>query len=280
MILTYKPLNTPLHKMHPISKVLLFSIWFIIPPILLDPLIILIFLIGILTLCKIGQLNIKDHMKVALVAATVVLIGNIYLAIAVVNPEFFKVYPRDFMSITFIEITPHSFPIFGRLALSMGGLIWLIHWPLQVICVFLSVSLFVHVTPFSDIMYVLSKLKAPSQFLFAFTAAYRFVPDMVHHITSVQNAQKLRGWVLKTKNPIKLAKSIYTPILIPIAYRVLESIDSFSIVTKARGVGLTPKVPILKDVKASKIDYLISILSITFLIILLYLIFVYNFGSL
>jgi len=128
-------------------------------------------------------------------------------------------------------------------------------------------------------MYVLSKLKAPSQLLFAFSAAYRFVPDMLFHITSVKNAQQLRGWVLKTKNPIKLIKGTYEPILIPITYRVMESIDSFTIIIRARGMRSTPKVPIIREYKFSKIDYLIASASIIVLILLLYLMLTSNFGS-
>ena len=279
MILTYKPLDTFFHRMHPIPKFLLFSILLIIPPLILDPIIITIFLAIVFVFCKLGRLNIGDHLKIGLVAGVIVLIGNLYIAVAVVNPDFFKVYPREIMSITLFEITPPNFPLFGELAITVGGLIWLLHWPLQTLCVFLSVALLMHTTPFSDIMYVLSKLKAPSQLLFAFSAAYRFVPDMLFHITSVKNAQQLRGWVLKTKNPIKLIKGTYEPILIPIAYRVMESIDSFTIVTRARGMGSTPKVPIIREYKFSKIDYLIASASIIVLIILLYLMLTSNFGS-
>jgi energy-coupling factor transport system permease protein len=274
----YSYRETPIHKLNPVSKLLLFGLFLVLGGIWLDPMIKLPMLLILIAILAVARLPFKSYRVIILLAVVGIMIGESYTAILMVNPEYFKVYSPEFTSVELFQILPPGFPIFGRAAVTFGALLWWTSSPLTIVTVILSVAGLLHTTTLSDIVSVMSKLKMPFPAIFMMTVALRFVPELVSRIRIVQRAQSLRGWTSDTKNPIKRIR-LLAPLLIPVTRYVTRSVDVMTMSSANRAFGLG-KVTAVQSFEFDTLDLAISIAAGALIVVGLVLTFTINFGTL
>jgi energy-coupling factor transporter transmembrane protein EcfT len=274
----YEYHRTPIHHLNPLSKLLLFGTYLIFSGLYLDPWVKFPMILSLLLILGVARMPFRPYWGIMLIASFAVMVGQSYTAVLMVDPEYFKIYSREWVSRVILELTPSDFPIFGRAAITYGALLYLISFPLQVIPVILSVAGLLHTTSLSEIVSVLSRLRMPFPVIFMTTVALRFVPEIVDRLRLIQRAQSLRGWTLETRNPIKKI-TLLRPLLVPLTRSVIRSVDVISMSSKNRAFGLGP-VTIMASFEMKKADYAVCLTTIILTILGIYAAFAWNFGAL
>jgi energy-coupling factor transporter transmembrane protein EcfT len=133
--------------------------------------------------------------------------------------------------------------------------------------------LFISTTPMFDIANTLYALKVPQPIVFVLQVTYRFLPYMATMMKQIQDAQKLRGWNLRTWNIPKLFRRSI-PLANPIIRRAALVVDQVTIATQIRGFGSGQITPLqdltlrLRDkiiIAFTVVFFLASILALIFL---------------
>lgn len=274
----YQGLSTPVHQLHALAK---FSILvtlsllagFILDPRYKIPLLALIMVYGLL-----ARLPWRDYVRLLVLITVTFLLANAISSIFIVNPSLFKVYPQQWAGTVLFQITPASFPVLGKIAITNGGLLWLSTLPLTAIAVVLLVAVHIHTTSLNETVQALSALKAPFPVVYITMVALRFTPEVRNQFTLIHRAQTLRGWRVNTRNPIKVIR-LYSPLLVPLVRNTIKSIDITTMSTQNRAFGLG-KVTNMYEGKLSTLNWLVIIGSWLFFAAMMILIFGFNVGNL
>jgi len=274
----YEYHDTPIHYLNPMSKLLLFGVFLFIGQIFIDPIAKIPVLIVLIVILWLAKLPFGLYKGFLIAGCFAVIVGRSYTAIQMVDPELFKVYPHELVSIMILPLTPAGTPILGRTALTVGTLLYWCSAPFAVIPVILAMAGLLHTTSMSEIVSVLSRIKAPFPLIFMVTVGLRFIPDIVEKIRMIQKAQALRGWTSEGRNPIKKVKQLQ-PVLVPLVRSVITSVDVISMGSKNRAFGLGP-VTQLADFGFTRRDKIVSIGAIVVCVVLIIASVVWKVGSL
>ncbi|MEW6228771.1 MAG: energy-coupling factor transporter transmembrane component T [Bacillota bacterium] len=270
--------DTFVHRLNPLSKLLLFGFFLIIGGLYLDPKIKLPLLACLLVILRKAKLSLKPYKLIIVLAVVATVIGESYTAVFMVNPAYFKVYSPDWVSVEVLRLTPPDFPIFGATGITYGVLLYLLASCLTVVSVILAVAGLVHTTSLSDIVSVLVAIRMPFPVVFVSTVGLRFIPELTRQINVIRTAQSLRGWNAETRNPLKRV-AMLRPLFVPIVRHVIKSIDVMTMSSKNRGFGLTRVTPV-RSFDFTAVDYAVSAGSAALLIAGLYGLFACNLGML
>jgi energy-coupling factor transporter transmembrane protein EcfT len=274
---TYEYHNTFIHRLNPIARFLFFSSFMVLGSLFIDPLIKVPLILILVLFLIIAKLNLKAYQTILIVSFVGLLIGRSYIALFMVDANYFKVYPAAWVTTVILELTPSSFPVFGRTAITYGGLLYWFTEPLTVVLIILAVAGLQHTTSMSEIVSILSKLRMPFPIIFITTVTLRFIPEYTERIKIVQRAQILRGWSLETRNPIKRI-TLLGALLIPVMRYLVSSTDVMTMSSSNRALGLGPVTPTF-DFRFNTLDRAISIGSILLMVIGLYALFAFNIGN-
>jgi energy-coupling factor transport system permease protein len=274
----YEPIDTPVHRLNPITKIVLFLSITFLSGFYLDPRLKIPLLLILIAICIYAKLPFQKYSGLLWVAVIAVIITSSYRAIFMVKPGYFRVFPTEFVMTELFQITPPDFPIFGRTAVTYGALLWLSAFPLTTATVVLAMAGLVHTTSQSEMVQVLYSAGLPSPAVFVVMVALRFIPEMIRQLESIQVAQRLRGWEVGSRNPIKIAKG-YFPLLVPMLRYIVDSVDRMTISSKNRAFGRR-RATGLRDLTFRFRDYLISGVTLTTFVIAIYLLFRYQIGNL
>jgi energy-coupling factor transport system permease protein len=235
-IFTYNAYDTPIHRLNPFIKVFFLIVLslggsYMIDPRWKLPLLLIVILLGV-----IAKLPFRKYLGLLALVTVMMLLATGYQSLFLVNPEYFKVYPKELVSQVLFNITPEGFPVIGQTALTVGSLIWLARLPLAGVTGMLLLATFLHTTSLNDIVHVMSLVRAPYPAIYIAMVAFRFAPDLAQQMKIIQTAQKLRGWSAETRNPFKKVKLVGA-LLIPMARHTIKCIDIMTISVQNRGFG-------------------------------------------
>jgi len=278
MAFQYFPLDTPIHRLHALTKLSIVAVFTLLASLILDPKYKIPLIILVCLYAAVARIHWGSTLKLVAFVAVSLTIANAISSLFIVQPTLFKVYPRAWASIVLLPITPASFPIFGRTAITMGGLLWLISAPLSAIAVIILMSTHIHATSLNDTVQALSSIHVPFPAVYITMVALRFAPELIGEFTLIQRAQTLRGWRVNTHNPIKMAR-LYAPLLVPVVKSVIKSIDITAMATQNRAFGLGPVTNMARG-KMSSVDRGILLAVWIFFAVMLYLIYARNVGNL
>ena len=218
----------------------------------------------------------KDWYKPAVFTMIVAQPMLILTGPTLVSEEYFKVYPPEWTQIEFLQITPPDFPIFGYTAFTSGIVLWIISRTLYIPILMFTWNAFTYSTSPSDMLQTLRTLRLPYSLIFTGMATYRFLPLMVRKVSLIIDAQKLRGFTLKSRNPITVLKKYY-PITYPLTNFLIDQVDDVAISTKSRAFG-AGSVTLTTEFKYKPLDYVLMVASVASILVAWYLLLVYNIG--
>jgi energy-coupling factor transporter transmembrane protein EcfT len=107
---------------------------------------------------------------------------------------------------------------------------------------------------------------------------YKFIPQMSSIISQISEAQRLRGWSLKTINPKKLVERAM-PIANPMIRRTAMIVDQVTTATQIRGFG-SGRPTAIRDLEMKVIDWIIVVIAVIFLFVSVFGVIAFNWGAL
>jgi energy-coupling factor transporter transmembrane protein EcfT len=201
----------------------------------------------------------KKWFLVMLTALALTMLPTIRSTVGQADPEYYKVLDQEWAA-TSIATLNTPFLGLGTLGFTYGSVMWLAGRLMRFATVVTWALLFISTTPMFDIANTLYALKVPQPIVFVLQMTYRFIPYMVTVINQIQDAQKLRGWNLRTWNPAKLFRRSI-PLANPIVRRAAVVVDQVTIATQIRGFGSGEVTP-LQDLTLQLRDKIIIGLTI------------------
>lgn len=270
--LEYHYEDTIIHNLNPLTKVLMFGLAMTLAGFYWD----LRYLVFILVIALIFVIIARVPKK-WFAPFGVFVIGSLPLTIALsvaqANPELFKVIPRDLAATVVLSF---SIPFVGAFNLTYGGLCWGLATVFRLAILMLLTYTLIYTTSVSELIDLFTRLKIPAALIYVVMTAYKFVPYMWRTVSNIINAQKLRGWEMDSRNPIKLFKSV-GPLVVPLVNSTIKTIDEVSIAVQIRGF-MTGKITPIHEFKFSLLDVILSILSVGLFSIGMYYLIFYNVG--
>jgi energy-coupling factor transporter transmembrane protein EcfT len=277
-IFQYQAINSPIHKTHAFAKFSILIVVSLLGSFILDPRYKIPLLILVLIYARISKLPLKEYKGLFLLVGISLLLVSLYSVFFIVDENLFKVIDPEWAGTVIFQITDADFPIFGEAALTYGGLVWMANRVLSGLLVITLLANHVNTTSLNETVQALSSLKAPFPVTYITMVAMRFTPELAGQFTLVHRAQSLRGWQVKTRNPVKIVR-LYAPLLLPVIRYVIKSIDITTMSTQNRAFGLGP-VTNMSEGQISTTDKAIIISAWVILIVMLVLIFGFNIGNL
>jgi energy-coupling factor transport system permease protein len=277
-LFTYQEIDTPIHHLNALTKFSIMLTLTLLAGFILDPVYKIPFGLLVLLYAYLAKLPFRNYKGLLILVAVSLLLANLLSMFFIVDENLFKVYPKEWVRTTLIQITNASFPIFGRTAITYGGLLWLSTGALTGVIVVILLATHIHATSLNETVQALSTLRAPFPVIYITMVALRFTPELGAQFTLVHRAQVLRGWRVNTRNPIKIVR-LYAPLLFPMVRHVIKSIDVTTMSTQNRAFGLGP-VTNLSAGNMSALDKVLIISSWLFFVVMMFLILRYNIGNL
>jgi energy-coupling factor transporter transmembrane protein EcfT len=197
--------------------------------------------------------------------------------IAQANPEYFKVLDPTWAS-TSVATIEVNFLNLGTMGLTYGTLFWLAGRIMRFATVLTWAIFFVSTTPMNQIANTMYAINIPYQIVFVLQMTYKFIPQMSTIINQISEAQKLRGWSMKTINPKKLVERAL-PIANPMIRRTAMIVEQVTTATQIRGFGSGKPTPI-RDLEMKTVDWVIVVISLLFMVVSVFGVFAFNWGAL
>jgi energy-coupling factor transport system permease protein len=277
-IFQYQAYDTPIHRVHPILKVAFLAMTSLLLGYVADPLWKLPMLVLVFAVAWLAKLPFREYWKLLVFISIMMILATGYQSLFLVNPDYFKVYPKELVSRVLLNLTPASFPILGHTALTVGSLIWLARLPLTAVTGSLLLATFIHSTTLNDMLQVLSELHVPFPGIYIAMVAFRITPDLAKQMSIIQTAQKLRGWAPpQTRNPIKKIRAV-APLLIPLARYTIKCVDVITLSVQNRGFG-AGHVTGMRPLSLKPLDKLALLVGAAVFLVMIYGMFQLNWGN-
>jgi len=132
-----------------------------------------------------------------------------------------------------------------------------------------SFSVFFLTTSPDHLGLALEQTHVPYELVFAFTTAVRFVPVLAEEAQTIMDAQKARGLELERGNFIKRIRN-YIPILIPLIVSAIRRSLELAEAMESRAWGASKKRTNLYVLKMHKSDVALAAVTITMILIAIY----------
>ena len=142
-----------------------------------------------------------------------------------------------------------------------------------------SFSVFFLTTSPDHLGLALEQSRVPYEFAFAFTTAVRFVPVLAEEAQTIMDAQKARGLELEKGNLLKRIRN-YVPVLIPLIVGAIRRSLELAEAMESRAWGATKKRTNLYLLKLHRGDYALLAITVTLLVLAVYIRFFVNIPTL
>jgi energy-coupling factor transport system permease protein len=257
-VLQYTNIDTPIHRLNPVVKLVLVGCFWLVAFIAFNLVILLFIILGSVTLWGVARLPLKMCARLA------ILLSPLFIVFCTVNG--FMYYAGE---------TP-LFTLFGRWEYTLEGLIFGLTISAKVLAVVSAIPLLTMTTPLSRFMAALSRIKVPYKFIFVFGIAMRFTPLVGQIYRDIIEAQKLRGHDLDKMNIFRKIKKGYLPVFVPLILSLLRRASDLDIAIESRGFGAPGKRTSIEDMSLKSLDY--GVLAATILVTMGIIVFMYVFG--
>ena len=263
-----------LHNAKASVKFIFFTCLATLAGLWMDPVYLSVLLVGIIIVLRIIEFP-REWLLLLVYLSVMLLFGyaTLFSEMLLIDPAFFRVYPPEITQIALFRIdTP-----FGEWGLTVGFLIFRIGQMLRMSVFMFIGCILVYTTKPIDFIEFMMSYRVPFPAVFTLFSAFRFFPIIVRDTETTFRAQSLRGWEVKTRNPIKIFRQ-FEPIIYPFARIIVEMIENLSISCTIRCFGVSKRVNPLVSRKLSMVDYIMTIICVPVMLVLLYGLFVYNWG--
>lgn len=213
----YLPLDTAIHRLHPVAKVLGLLILFVPALAFNDPI-----WLGTLLLCSIllllgagGGENLRR-------------MGSFLLVLFVMASLMWSLFMVDLKE-------PHVLLVLGPVTISRESLLYGVAMGCRVSSLLIVGLCFITTTRPEEFTYALRRLGAPAPLTLALSLSFRLLPTFAGTVATVKDAQQARGLELGSGGPIRRMRN-YISLVAPAFGYALRQADDLSRALEARGV--------------------------------------------
>lgn len=268
MLVDYRKLDTFLHRLNPRIS-LMFVLGVIIASVVwTDPIVITVATIGLVALgfaCKFPWKQIGWFLKMALGASVlIIIIQGFSLDSSLVTKEMYKGW------VLFYALPGKRWPFM------LDGLLYGYASSLKIYLVVIAVGILGFTVDPAEIIQMLNHIPfASKHFVFIFSTAWRFIPQIQQQLFNLMDAQKTRGMDLDKGKLMERLKKI-VPIVTPLLSNALDISDQIALSMEARAFGSGNKNKFVKP--ASMTPSVLAILLVEAALIVLMLVAVSAWG--
>lgn len=241
----YLAINSPLHRLHPLSKLIGLGCFFGLG-IVFSNLYILIAIIGLIYLLYYfakATAIFWTYCRLLIFAGLFMMV--LQLLFAHDGPELLRYIPKKIPVLGWLGVI-------NRDSLTIG-----LEMVARMSIFGLSLPLILATTQSRDlVMVMVERLKVPYQYALMFVTSLRFIPTLFVEIENILQAQKARAFEMTSKNPVKQLKA-YLPLITPLVIIALKKAERLAIAMETRGYGLGPRT-YLRQLKFRPADYFAS----------------------
>lgn len=256
--LEYTPGDTVIHRMHPLVKLVLLGTLLVLSGLYWD--LRYMAIIGIIGLVLVRLSKIPLSWFKVLTGILIALFPFTLIGVfGQTNPALFKVYPQSLVSLTLGTV---SLGPLGTYGITMGGVLWGIASEIRIGIILLITYTFIYTTSFNAVLGLLGNTRFPKELLFVIMVAYRFVPEMIRQMQVITTALRLRGWELRSRNPMVIIERT-VPLIKSLLGLTMVTIDEVTLATRIRVFG-KEKITILGYVPStvSQKGFVVAILAV------------------
>jgi energy-coupling factor transporter transmembrane protein EcfT len=246
LTLEYEPKDTVFHRMNPLAKVVLYLFIMSLAFVWWDPIYLTIACAVTAIMCWRAKLP-GPMAKIILTLFAVVAVTSTIFHPAWLfqsDPNYFKKLPAETVTHIVFAI-PQGFP-FAGFPITLGKLIYLYSYLARYLLPMMVVFLFLYTVNPSDLVQMMIQMRLPNTIVFMFLSIFRFFSLFTRMLTNIINAQSLRGWSWKTKNPVVLIKRA-APLFAPLGRGFISMIDVATVSISNRGFELALKMAPLRQ---------------------------------
>ncbi len=196
----------------------------------------------------------------------------IQVAIVLASVLFVAVYAKSLRRIGRTIVMSGGFAgfIFAINLLFGLGLINSLLYALRFLAIISSTSIFFVTTSPDELEHTMKWLGVPRDIVFAFVTAVRFIPVIMLDAFQIMDAQKSRGLEFEKGNFIKRIRNM-VPILVPLVVNSVVRSGELAEAMESRAYGATPKPTSLNELRLSRKDKSVMLLSLLFFAAVLYI---------
>ena len=250
-ILAYTPGDSILHKLNPITKLMVIILIWITSLASFDMTTFLILLSLLMIFWILGKISLGEMVTI------IKLLLLIFLVFTIINGFMY-----------FRGKTPLFY--FLGYPFTVEGLLFGITLSLKVLCIVSSIPVLTRTTTISDLIGSFAKMRIPYTLTFILTTAINFT-DMINEIyQNIKESQLLRGYSIDEMNFLKRIIKGYAPLFTPLVLLVLKKASTMDLAIEARAFGASKKRTYISEPKFTIYDIafmgIVLIVSITLLV--------------
>lgn len=270
MLVDYRKLDTFLHKLNPRIS-LMFVLGVVIASIIwTDPIVITVATIGLVALgfaCKFPWKQIGWFLKMALFASLlIVVIQGFSLDRSLIKQDL---YPNI---VLFYALPGKRWPF------TLHGLLYGYASSLKIYLVVIAVGILGFTVDPAEIIQMLNHIPfASKHFVFIFSTAWRFIPQIQQQLFNLMDAQKTRGMDLDKGKLMERLKKI-VPIVTPLLSNALDISDQIALSMEARAFGSGNKNKFVKPASMTPAVLAVILVEAALIVLMMVAVGVWGFG--
>ncbi len=255
-IFRYTHLDTPVHRMHPLVKILYVSctLALVMFPLQEKDLPILLIWLGFsAALWVIARVELKRF------ATLMKILGATFAFLIISQGLTYTGGNTPLLVFGHLKFWAADLGVVKKEGVWFGLLLCL-----RILTATSALPLFVMTTRISGIMTAAGRLRVPQTASFMFVSGLSFTSLLFEMWGSIVDAQKLRAFDMDSMNLVKRTVKAYVPIITPLILLLFRKANDFQIAMETKGFGASARPTEIEVLNASKADYawLVLILAI------------------
>lgn len=225
-MLTYSPLNSPIHRLTGATKLLFFVLWSATSMITYDTRLLSFMFVFGLVLLAISKVKFSDYSFVLFLILFFFVLNH--LAIFLFSPlEGVKIYG-----------TQHElFHIVGRYTVTLEQLFYQFNIMIKYLTVVPIALLFILTTDPSEFAASLNRIGVSYKISYSVAIAMRYIPDIQRDFENISFSAQARGIDISRKEKLLRRIKNIISILMPLIMSSIERIETISAAMELRGFG-------------------------------------------
>ncbi|PWV98648.1 energy-coupling factor transport system permease protein [Paenibacillus cellulosilyticus] len=250
-MLTYSPLDSPLHRLSGAAKLIFFILWAVTVMVTFDTRSLLVMLLFALILLRVSRIKLRDY-------AFVLYLILIFFALN--HLAIFLFSPLEGVS---LYGTRHDlFPIAGRYIVTEEQLFYQFNVALKYVTVIPMALLFMLTTEPGEFAASLHRVGISYRIAYAVSIALRYIPDVQRDYENIACAAQARGIDISRKEKLTRRVRNMIGILLPLILTSVQRIETISAAMELRSFGQHRKRTWYNGRPFTWMDYFVIILII------------------
>lgn len=254
MKFAYQDKKSPIHRIHPIAKIIWVLAVLTFSILIDDPVLLFLLFLSTIPFVIIGRI-LKEwylFLKFALFLSLIIIIINVLAS----------------QHGSHIIYRAMGLPILGNIKITLESLVFGIGMSLRLISTISAFAILTLTINPDVLLQTILLLKIPQRTVFITSLATRFIPCLLADVDKIQDSLKSRAYNMKDGGIIKRLKRraiLLPPLLSNSLERSIQSAEAM----ESRGFGSKGKKTFYKTIQATKLDYFFIILPLLLILIII-----------